>query len=226
MSNTRRFWDFNDDLSGVPIFSTTAASNTGHPYQIAITGSGPPTIAVVDGSANGEVSIDHEATSEVQNACLYMGDNLQFDIDTIVEAWFDVKMNQATLDSTSMVTFGLIGDRNDTIDTIAQTALFRVIGADSTTNVVVETDDGTVDRNDIATGQTLVNAYKRFKINFATGTNDVRFFINGQAVATATTFDMSNYTGSLQLFAQLQKTADTNVDGFTIDGWGVRGRKL
>ena len=36
---------------------------------------------------------------------------------------------------------------------------------------------------------------------------------------------MSNYTGSLQPVIQLQKTADTNTDGVTVDYvkvWGTR----
>ena len=102
--------------------------------------------------------------------------------------------------------------------------MFRVIGADSATNVVVESDDGTNDNNDVATGQTLVNTYRDFKISFATGTNDVRFFVGGQPVATSTTFDMSNYTGALQPFLQIQKTADTNTDGVTLSQVLIRGR--
>ena len=144
-------------------------------------------------------------------------------------AEFRIKMNQAALDATSQVAFGLTGDRNDTIDSIAQAAIFRVVGADSTTAVVVESDDGTNNNDDVATGQTLINAYKTFKIDFSQGTSDVRFMMddaNGlRRVATGTTFDMSNYTGSLQPFVQIQKTADTNTDGLTIDYIKVWGKR-
>jgi hypothetical protein len=174
--------------------------------------------------------LDFSATAEVQNLCLSNKDILQFDIDKIQGAEFRVKMNQAALDATTQVAFGLTGDRNDAIDSIAQAALFRVIGADSTTAVVVETDDGTTDNDDKATGQTLINAYKTFKIDFSNGTSDVRFFMdngNGslQRVASGTTFDMSGYAGSLQPFVQIQKTSDSNTDGLTIDyvkAWGKR----
>lgn len=220
------FFDFKDDFFGDRVYSATKGSNVGHGYTVNDTSAaGTPTYADVDGSAAGELAVDMEATSEVQNVCISQGDQLQFDIDKITEFECRVKMNQAALDSTSQFAIGLIGDRNDAIDSIAQAALFRIVGADDVDNVVVETDDGTNDNNDIATGKTLVNAYKTLRISFAEGTDDVRFFIDGEPVATGTTFDMSNYTGSLQLFAQIQKTADTNTDGFTIDWWRVRGRR-
>jgi hypothetical protein len=219
------FWSFEWDFFGHEVFSTTAADNA--TFRIADTSSaGTPTYAVVDGSATGEIAIDFDATSEAQNVCLYQSDILQYDIDLITEVEWRVKMNQATADSATSLAFGVTGDRNDAIDSIAQAALFRVIGADSTTAVVVETDDTTSnEKNDIATGKTLINAYKDFKISFAVGTDDVRFFIDGDPVATGTTFDMSGYTGSLQLFLQLQKTADTNTDGVTVDRIAIRGRR-
>ena len=216
------FWVDVYDFFGQGSFTATQGDNA--PFRIADTSAaGTPTYVYVDGSSSGEVAVDFDAQNEVQNVCLYQGDILQYDIDKIREVKFRVKMNQAALNATSQFAFGITGDRNDAIDSIAQAALFRVVGADSTTNVVVESDDGTNDNNDVATGKTLINAYKEFTINLATGTDDVRFFIDGEPVATGTTFDMSNYTGSLQLFAQISKTADTNTDGFTIDRIEIRG---
>ena len=218
------FWRFDWDFFGHEVFSATAADNA--TFMIADTSSaGTPTYAVVDGSGSGEIAIDFDNTSEIQNVCLFQNDKLQYDIDLITEVAFRVKMNQAAVNAATSLAFGVAGDRNDAIDSIAQAALFRVVGSDSTTAVVVETDDGTNNNDDVATGDTLINAYKDFLISFAAGTNDVRFFIEGQPVATGTTFDMSSYTGSLQLFAQLQKTANTNTDGVTIDRIAIRGRR-
>lgn len=228
-------WSFTDDFFGAGTFLATPAGNGGQ-WDITDTSSaGSPTYAYVDGSSSGEVAIDLASTSEVENVCLSFGDLLQFDIDKIEGIEFRVKMNQAALDAASQVAIGLTGDRNDAIDSVAQAALFRVIGADSTTAVVVESDDGTNDNNDVATGQTLINAYKRLRIKFTgspgkAGKADVMFFMddaNGgmKRVASSTTFDMSNYAGSLQPFVQIQKTADTNTDGLTLDYvkvWGNR----
>lgn len=219
---SRNFFHDVYDFFGQGTFTATAADNA--PFRVADTSSaGTPTYVFVDGSATGELAVDLASTSEIENVCIYQGDILQYDIDNLKEVEFRVKMNQATMDTASQFAFGITGDRNDAIDSIAQAAIFRVIGADSTTAVVVETDDGTVNNDDVATGKTLINAYKNFTINFATGKSDVRFYVDGEPVATATTFDMSNYAGSLQIFMQIQKTADTNVDGFTVDRISVRG---
>lgn len=215
------FWEVVEDFHGHDVFSTTAADNA--PFLIKDTSAaGTPTHAVVDGSVAGELAIDLASTNEVENVCLYQNDKLQYGIDKITEIEFRMKMNQSSLNSATSVAFGVTGDRNDVIDDIAQHALFRLIGND---NVVVETDDGTTDTDDKATGQTLVDAYKDFKISFALGKKDVRFFIDGQPVAEGTTFNMSAYSGSLQLFAQIQKTADANTDGLTIDRVSIRGRR-
>lgn len=230
MAGIQDHWEFCDDFFGAGTLLATPVG--GDKWDITDTSAaGTPTYVYVDGSATGEVALDFDSQAEAQNVCLSFGDMLQFDIDGIKGAEFRVKMNQAALDATSQFAIGLTGDRNDAIDSIAQAALFRVVGADSTTAVVVETDDGTNDNNDVATGETLINAYKILKIDFSQGTSDVRFYIDNDTtgdlkrVASGTTFDMSNYTGSLQVFAQIQKTSDANTDGFTLDYvkvWGTR----
>lgn len=218
------FWEHVLDFFGSGTFTGTAGDNA--PLLIKDTSAaGTPTYVYANPSSSGELAVSMDVTNEVQNVCVFQNDILQFDIDKITEAEFRVKMNQASLNAASSLAFGLASARNDAIDSIAEAALFRVIASTSPTLVVVDTDDNVLDNNQIATGKTLVNAYKDFKISFAAGTNDVRFFIDGEPVATATKFDMSNYTGSLQLFAQLQKTAAAAADGFTIDRISIRGRR-
>lgn len=229
MAGIQNFWEFCDDFWGGGVLTT---SGQGDPWVIADTSSaGTPTYVYVDGASSGEVALSFDTQAEAQNVCLSFGNVLAMDIDKIQGAEFRIKMNQAALDATTSLAFGLTGDRNDAIDSIAQAAIFRVVGADSTTAVVVESDDGTNDNNDVATGQTLINAYKTFKLDFSQGTSDIRFYMTGdnnsvlKRVATSTTFDMSNYTGSLQPFVQIQKTSDANANGLTIDYikvWGTR----
>ena len=45
------------------------------------------------------------------------------------------------------------------------------------------------------------------------GAND---YGSSRRVASGTRFDMSNYSGGLQIYAQIQKTADSNVDNLDI----------
>lgn len=189
--------------------------------------SGSPTMKGVSG---GGLALTLASTSEVENLCLYQGDVLPYDIDDLIRVEFVCKIS-ASLDSSVQAAWGVASARNDAIDSITEAALFRVVGDN---NVVVETDDGTNNNDDKSTGETLAASYKRFAIDFATGIKtqsppslslggkgDVRFYMdnaNGQLrrVASGTAFDMSNYAGNLQLFAQLQKTAGTEVPVLTI----------
>lgn len=222
MGSIRNFFRWLDDF----IFGgTVGAASDGTVWVVTDTSTaGAPTAVVVNPSVSaGELKITLAADNEAENMCLDFGDVLAFDIDKIRNVKFRVKTGAATMPTASMLSFGLQGARNDTIDSIAQHISFRVIGADSTTLVVVESDDGTTDKDDIATGQTLINAYKDFEIDFSQGTGDVRLFVDGQPVATGTTFDMSAYTGGLQPYVQLQKTASTNAPSVTIDYVQVEG---
>lgn len=205
-----------------------AGSGAGGPFVKADTSSsGAPTIGGLNG---GGLRMLLASTNEVENLCVYMGDILPFDIDEIIAVEFVVK-TIASLDSATSLAFGLCSARNDAIDSLAAHASFRCIGDNS---IVVETDDGTNDNDDVATGLTLGATWKRFRIDFASrittleppsvskgrksniefyGAND-----NGslRRVASGTRFDMSNYSSGLQLYWQLQKTADTNTDNFDI----------
>jgi hypothetical protein len=119
--------------------------------------------------------------------------------------------------SGTTIAFGLQSARNDDTDATANNAQFKMVGATSTTAVVVETDDGTNDLDDKATGATLATTYKKFVIDFSDGKSDVKFYIDGVRVAASTTFTMAAATSSLQPFVQIQKTATTNADAVTID---------
>lgn len=213
MAGLQDFQEWSDDFNGtVATFPTSADPAT--PWLVDDTSSsGTPTYT----TGTSEATLTLESTSEIQNVCLHFGDSLDFDIDLIQRVEFRVKMGQAALDATSQVAFGLAAARNDAIDSITAAALFRVIGADSTTAVVVETDDTSTNNDDVATGKTLINAYKRFVIDFTGGTSDVKFYIDGERVASTTTFDMSSYTAGLQPIVQIQKTADTNTDAVVVD---------
>jgi hypothetical protein len=217
-----------------PNFANTGSLPTSGPADNGLivddtSSAGSPTYAYVDGaSEGGEVALTLASTSEIENLCLHHGDSLPFDIDQIVEARFRFKLGQAALDAASQFAIGLTGDRNDAIDSIAQAAILRIVGSDSTTAVVVETDDGTTDNNDVATGKVIADTnVHELVISFANGKSDVRFYLDGQPLAPGTTFDMSAYSGALQFFAQLQKSADTNVDSFSVlGGTYVRGRSV
>jgi len=213
------------DLVGPAVFSTTAADNS--PFRIADTSSaGAPTYALGNtGGGIGELTLTLAADNEVENLCVYQSDNLQFDIDDIIRFECRVKMGQAALTSGTTLSFGLISARNDTHTSATALAAFSMVGATSTTVVYAETDDNVTDTAPVSTGKTLVAAYKTFAIDFSNGKNDVRFYVDGQRVCESTTFTMAGYSSGLQVYLQLQKAANTNVDAATLDYFRVVCRR-
>jgi hypothetical protein len=210
MAGIQDFVEFCEDFCGPQ--TLTASPTNGDLWDIADTSSvGTPTYTV--GGINGEATLAFDSQSEVQNVCLFQSDVLNWDIDLLQRIEMRVKTT-ATLGSATSLAFGLASARNDAIDSITAHASFRIIGNNT---LVVETDDGTTDKDDIATGTTLSSTYKKFVIDFTGGKSNVKFYVDGVRVAASTTFDMSAYSAGLQPYVQIQKTADTNTDSVTID---------
>ena len=214
MAGIQDFAIFEDDFFGGKTYTATVGE--GNWKVTDSSANGTPTYASVSPSATGEVALTLEATSEVQNVCLDFGDKLCFDIDNLERIEMRVKVSGAVTSGTTLA-FGLQSARNDDTDSTTNNAQFKMVGATSTTLVVVETDDGTTDNDDVATNKTLSTTYKKFVIDFNGGKSNVKFYIDGDRVAAATTFSMAAATSSLQPFVQIQKGANTNTNAVTID---------
>ena len=213
MSDLRDFEIVYDDFNGaVATFPTSADPAT--PWLVADTSSaGSPVYT----KGTSEATLTLAATSEVENVCLSFGDALDIDIDDIQRVEMRVKISASTFTSGSILAFGLGSARNDTLDSVTANAWFRMEGANSTTLVYCESDDGVNDNDDKSSGVTLGTSFKEFVIDFTGGKSNVKFFIDGQRVASTTTFDMSNYTAGLQPIVQIQKAANTNANGVVVD---------
>jgi hypothetical protein len=207
---TREFCEFFDRAQA---FTTTPGQNG---WTIADTSSsGTPTYlcATEDG---GSAVLTLASTSEAENVCLYFNDVLPWDLARLQYVKFVAKVSG--IDSATTLTMGVGSARNDTPDSVAALAWFRMEGSASTSAVVVETDDGTTDLDDKATGQTLSTTYKTFVIDFTQGLSDVRFFIEGERVAASTTFTMASVTSgqNVQPIVQIQKASGTGTPAVTI----------
>lgn len=217
MAGIQDFIEYCDDFLG---HGELPASQSDSDWLIDDTSSsGTPTY--VKGGIGGEAVLTLASTSEVENVCLHHGDDLNFDIDNLLSVEMRVK-TVAALDSATTIVVGMGSARADDPDAVAANAFFKLAGSNA---IVVETDDGTNDNDDVATGQSLVATYRKLVISFAAGTSDVRFFVDGARVAASTTFDMSGYTAGLQPIFQIQKTADTNTDSLSIDYIKVTSRR-
>lgn len=221
MAGLQDFQDFEDDFIGTSATFPTSADPATPWLAVDTSAAGTPTY-VRNASA---AVLTLVSTSEVENVCLAHGDALSFDIDSIQSVEMRVKIGASTFTSGSTLVFGVGSARNDTPDSVTANAWFRMEGANSTTLVYCESDDGTTDNDDKSSGVTLGTTYKKFLIDFSGGKANVKFYIDGVRVATSTTFDMSAYSSGLQPIIQLQKAANTNVDAVTVDYVSIKCKR-
>lgn len=203
---------YTDDFVGSSVTFPTSA-NIGTPWVTAVTGAAPPTHV----RAGSLATLTLTSASQIQILGLHHGDSLAFDIDDIQRVTMRVRIGASTFTSGSILCFGVGSARNDAANDVAANAWFRMEGANSTTLVYCETDDGTRDVDDISTGQTLGTTFRDFVIDFTGGKSNVKFYIDGIRVCASQTFDMSAYSSGLQPIIQLQKAANTNADVCVID---------
>lgn len=202
---------FNNSFDRAQAFTTTPGQDG---WTSVLTGTSV-TSTCVSGDGGG-AKLTLTSTSEAQLVVLYHNDVLAFDVAQL--KWVEIVALVGGVDSATTIVMGVGSAHNTTLDSMATNAWFRMQGSASTTAIVAETDDATNDLDDKATGQTLSSTYKTFKIDFQNGLADVRFYIEGERVAQATTFDMSDLTAGLnvQPYVALAKASGTGVPTITV----------
>lgn len=209
---------FVDHFDRAQALSTTPGQNG---WTVKDTSSSGTPTYLATSEDGGSMKLTLVNTSEEEIVTMYQNDVLMLDLANLQNIWFIAKV--AGVDAVTQLVMGVASAQNDTEDSVATNAWFRMDGTASTTAVVVETDDGTTDNNDKATGTTLSSTYKKFLIDFTQGLTDVRFYIDGARVASTTTFDMSAVSSgtNVQPFVQLHKASGTGVPSVTIAqiGW-------
>ncbi len=210
---------FIDHFDRAQALTTTPGMNG---WNVADTSAaGTPTYLTIT-EDEGAMKLTLVSTSENEIVTMYQNDVLPYDLRHLKCLWYIVKV--AGIEAVTTLTLGVGSARNDTEDSVTVNAWFKMDGSVSTTNLVVETDDNTVDNDDKATGTTLSSTYKKLLIDFTAGLQDVRFFVDGSRVAAATTFDMSAVTAgqNVQPIVQIQKASGTGVPSVTIAQFGVQ----
>lgn len=214
-------------FTGAAIVPATAVD--GPWSKVAVTTGGTPTLLASGGRMVGTLVAGGGGAESI---CLYTGDNLGYDIDDLISAEFWLSVSG--IESVTTLVVGMASAQNATPDTVAAHAWFRMEGSASTSALLVETDDGTRDNDDKATGLTLASTVRKLKIDFKTGVQsvsppgssvggkgDVRFFAdNAQGllvpVATTQLFDMSAYASRLQPYVQLQRASGSGTPAFSL----------
>jgi len=165
--------------------------------------------------ANGVLKFSFDAVAEPATAALYMVNSpVDIDQNPIFEAKvaiFDIGDN-AALD----INIGMASDTHATdFDSIAAYIAFHLDG--TALDIKAQSADGATT---VAAVDTTVNAvddvYLWLKIDM-TDTSDCKLYVNDVRVLATTTFDMSNYTGTLTPIIHVEKesndtTADVHVD--------------
>jgi hypothetical protein len=176
---------------------------------------GAATEAVVADAPNGVVALALDATSEVQVAGIDWADQRTLVLNQKVI--FEARFKLSTLPTGSVVAcIGLCGDYNAAVNAVAESVWFR---ADGNGAITVENDDTSNETSKIATGITVTTADWLVARIDCTNPADVRFYINGNAVATGTTFNMNTVpTLALQPVARIGKEgAATTVGTLQVD---------
>jgi hypothetical protein len=221
MTVTRQTKRIIDNFDRALTLSATPEGGTG--WTVADTSSsGTPTYLTVSANDGGALVLTCDNTSEAQNITVFQNDILCYDLAYLQHVWWVVKV--AGIDNTSVFVAGVGAAQADDEDTVVTNAWLKIEGATSTSALVAETDDGTNDNNDVATGTTLSSTYKKLHIDFTNGLSDVMFFVDGARVASSTTFDMSDLTSGLnvQPYLQLSKASGTGTPSATIAQFGLQ----
>jgi len=207
---------FIDNFNRAQAFTTSPGENG---WTAVLTGTTPTSLGVTEDGGAAKLTLSDG--NESQLAVLYYNDVLVYDVRTLSNAWWVIKLD--AVNAVTNLAVGLASAHNTTLDNVATNAWFRLIGATSTTALVVETDDATTDTDDVATGTTLATVYKRLMIDFSEGLADVRFYIDGSRVAKGTTFKMSGLGAGLnvQPYCSLGKASGVGVPSVTIPQFGV-----
>ena len=201
----------------------TAGTSNG--WAIKDTSSGGTPSFVNTAIRGGSFDITLAATSEAEIVTLYHEDLLSYDIRDIEHIWLIAKVSG--IDSVTTLVMGLGSEQDDTADDVTTNAWFRMEGSASTSNAVAETDSGSVDNNDVASGKTLSTTYKKMLVDLSAGLADVKFYFDGERVAETTTFDMSALSASgdlVQPFVQLQKASGTGTPAVSLFQFGMKYR--
>jgi hypothetical protein len=176
---------------------------------------GDATEALVEDAPNGQVALTLAATSEAELAGLSWNDKQTLILNQGLNIEFRFQLSVLPSTSSSIAALGLAAAHNATLDSVATSAWFR---ADGSGAITVECDDTTNETSKVATGVTLLTTdwcIGRIDCSVIT---DVKFYINGNRVASSTTFDMSTTpTVALQPYARISKASGTSVGTVTID---------
>ena len=160
------------------------------------------TEAPVANGASGIMALTLAATNEVELAGIDFADHRPFVLNQGLI--FEARVRLPTLPTGAVVAaIGLCGNHNAAVNTVAESIWFRADGSGALT---VETDDTVHETSLVSTGVTLgTSDWAVLRID-CTNISAIEFYINGNRVASGTTFNCSQVAAlALQPVARIGK---------------------
>lgn len=151
---------------------------------------GAATEAYKAAAPNGVVELALDNTNEAQLAGLDWADFRPLAIANGLV--FEAKYRFTVIPTTSAIAcIGLCGNHNAAVDTVAESIWFR---HDFSGLITVEADDTSHETSKVTTGKTLaLNEWTIVRVDLTTP-SDCLFFVNGNRVASTTTFNFNQVT--------------------------------
>lgn len=207
---------FYDDFIGADlVIPAVASEESGVRWSKKIVGAAPPTVAKIADASCGALTAALTATSEKQDAELYMSDQRNFDLS--LGLIFEARVKVSVLPTgNGSIFWGVCGDWADGPDAITHSAWFATRTADAGL-IKAEVDDAATDQTE-TTGVTVTNTqFKIYRIDFNDLTN-IKFFIDGVQVATTTkVYAATGANAILQPFLGCYKVSGTGLGSLTVD---------
>jgi hypothetical protein len=204
-----------DDFDGADTVIPAAGSpESGVRWVKKIVGAAPPTLAKKADAACGMIEAALTADSQKQNAEIYTDDQRVWSLENGLIFEARVKLSVLpTLAAEAVI--GLVGDWADGLDATTYNVFFTMDGSGE---IFCEMDDNATDRS-TTSGVTLTTSdWAVLRID-ATDISDVKFYVNGNAVATGTTFAYAA-TGAnavLQPIAGMYKASGAGLGTLLVD---------
>jgi hypothetical protein len=205
---------YDDFLCPSTVVPDSASLESGVPWAKKIIGAAPPTVAGVADEVNGTVKCSLTVDSQKQDAGLYFGDQLVF--SALQGLVFEARVTVTTLPTlVAEAVWGVTSAWADGPDAITYSAFFT---ADGSGEIFCESDDNATDRS-ATSGVTVTNTQaKIYRIDF-TDVASVKFYIDGEQVATGTTFPWaaSAANSKLQPYLGMYKASGAGLGEITVD---------
>ena len=207
---------FYDDFLGAghTAIPTTVSSGSNWCAKI-VKSAGNVTVGAVANGQTGQVALVTDATNEKQDAVLYCFDQRAYTVN--IGLVYETRIQLGTIPTTgTKAVFGIAAAWADGQNNIAQYLRFAVNGNGT---LLCETQDGTTQLS-VSSGVTIGTNSEWHVLRIdASDVTSIKFFIDGNPVATSTTFPFAatGANAQVQPYASVYKVSGTSVGTVNLD---------